>query len=169
MSTSPKGTTPKIRPKNTQTLHNADGTTSEIRWVREGTVIKRIRRALAKKNHTLLITREATPARRELGLYAVLGADQTVIERNADLAKLARFLGVLAADELVDPPMDRGWLFYVGRYERVVVDGIECNYARPITREYTTEAAARKAVAHLTDREGLVICSFDTKGGTKNA
>lgn len=158
-----------IRPKNTQTLHHADGTTSEIRWVREATCIKRIRRALAKKNHTLLITREATPARRELGLYAVLGADQAVIERNADLAKLARFLGVLAADELVDPPMDRGWLFYVGRYERVVVDGIECNYARPITRTYTTEAAARKAVAHLTDRAGLVMCSFDAKGGTKNA
>lgn len=153
-----------ILPHN-QVVNQAGEVVATVFWVKEATVIKRIRRKLAERNHSLLITREGTQARRELGLYAVLGADHGVIDKQVDLSKLARFLGVLAEDELVDPPMDRGWLFYVGRYERVVVDGIECNYARPITREYTTEAAARKAVAHLTDREGLVICSFDARHG----
>lgn len=153
--------TPKIRAKNTQARLHADGSTDTITWVRESTVIKRLRRALAKKNHSLLITREGTSARRELGEYAVLDSDGHPLQTHAELAALGRFLGVLADDERIDPPLNRGWLYYIGRYERVVVDGIEANYARPITRQYTTEAAARRAVEHLTDRDGLVICSFD--------
>ena len=151
----------------TQAVQHADGTTSTVRWIREPTVIKRIRRKLAERNHSLLITREGTQARRELGEYAVLDADKKVLDKQVDLAKLARFLGVLAPLEMIDPPLGRGWLFYIGRYERVVVNGIECNHAKPITRTYTTEAAARKAVEHLTDRTGLVLCSFDAgaKGG----
>ena len=147
----------------TQPVHYADGTIGSITWVREATVIKRIRRKLAERNHAFVITREGTQARRELGLYAVLAADQTVIHKDADLAKLARFLGVLADDEAIDPPPLKNWRFYIGRYERVIVDGIEANYAAPITKEYTTEAAARKAVEHLTgaERDNLLICSFD--------
>ena len=152
---------PKIRAKNTQTRLHADGTADSVTWVREASVIKRIRRKLAERNHRLIITREHTQARRDMGEYAVLDADGDVLQRDANLADLARFLGVLAADERIDPPLNKGWKFFIGRQERVVVDGIEANYARPITRTFTTEAAARKAVAHLADREGLVICSFD--------
>ena len=145
----------------TQSVQHAAGTAETITWVREATCIKRIRRKLAARNHSLLITREGTAARRDMGEYAVLDADGHPLQTHADLADLARFLGVLADDERIDQPLNRGWKFYIGRYERVTVDGISANYARPITRTYTTEAAARRAVEHLVDREGLVICSFD--------
>jgi hypothetical protein len=145
----------------TQPIQYADGTTGTITWVKEPAAIKRVRRALSARNHRLVITREGSQQRIDLGLYAVIDADQTVIQKDADLTALARFLGVLADGEHIMPQPERGWLYYIGRYERVVVDGISANYARPITRTYTTEATARRAVAHLTDREGLVICAFD--------
>ena len=158
----PKGA---IRPKTTQTLHNADGTTSTIRWVREGTVIKRLRRFLAKTGCTLHISREGSADRQRHGEYFIRDQDGDVAHDNVNLEEWLRSCDLLADDERIDPPLDRGWLFYVGRYERVTVDGIDCNYARPITRTYTTEAAARRAVEHLTDRTGLVICSFDARHG----
>jgi hypothetical protein len=151
--------TGEIRPNTPSTTSTDPG--RDFRWVREATVVKRIRRKLAERHHRLIITREGTAARREWGLYAILDAGGEVLQRNANLADLARFLGVLAADEVICPPLDRGRKFYIGRYERVVVDGVEAAYARPITRAYTTEAAARRAAERLADLEGLVICSFD--------
>ena len=162
----------EFRPKSariTQPIHYADGTVGTITWVKEPTVIKRIRRALSARNHRLVITREGSQARRELGMYSVLDADDEVLQHDADLTSLARFLDVLAADEHIEPPPLKNWLFYVARYERVVVDGIEANYAAPITRMFSTAAAARRAVDHLKDRDGLVICSFDTTARARTA
>ena len=152
---------PKIRAKNTQTRLHADGATDTVRWVREATCIKRIRRKLAERNHKLLITREGTAARRELGEYAVLDSDGHPLQTHADLAALGRFLGVLADHEAIEELPTKGWLFYVARQTRVVVNGTAANYARPVTREYRTEAAALRAAAHITDRDNLLICSFD--------
>ena len=154
-------TTGAIRLKNTQARIHADSTTDTITWVREASVIKRIRRKLAERNHHLVITRLGTQARVKLGEYAVLNDQGEVLDKDCNLADLARFIGVLAADEMIDQPLNRGWRYYIGRTERVMVDGISANYARPITRTYTPEAAARRAVAHLADREGLVVCFFD--------
>ena len=146
----------------------ATGTADTVTWVKELTVIRRIRRALAKKNHTLLITREGTHARRDLGLYAVLDADQEVIERNADLANLARFLGVLAPLEMIDPPLGRGWKHYVARQVTVEVDGVPCLYNEPVTRVYSTPEAARRAAEGIEDRTGLVLCGFDSRQGGRS-
>lgn len=106
--------------------------------------------------------REGTAARRELGRFAVMGERHEILSAGCELEPLARFLGVLADEERVEPPAWRGWRHYIGRNEAVVVNGVSVVYARPITQTYTTEAAARRAVEHLVDREGLVICSFDT-------
>ena len=143
--------------------------TSDLHWVKESTVIKRLRRALAKRNHSLLITREHAPARRRLGRYAVLDGAGEVLQRDADLAALARFLGVLATHERIEPRGFQGWRHYVGKVETVIVDGVEASYARPITRTYASEAAARRAVEHLDAREGLVICSFDASTRREDA
>ena len=136
-------------------------TTSDIRWVKESTVIKRLRRALAKKNHSLLITREGTAARRELGACAVLDSDGNPLQTHAKLAALGRFLGVLADDERVDPPIHRGWLHYVARVRTVHVDGIEARYHERLTRDYTTQEAARKAAERIADRANLALCGYD--------
>lgn len=135
--------------------------TSEIHWVKESTVVKRIRRKLAARNHSLLITREGTAARRELGQFAVLDSDGHPLQTHADLAALGRFLNVLAANEAIEEPIHKGWLFYVARQTRVFVNGAEANYARPVTREYKSESAALKAAAHIADRDSLLICSID--------
>ncbi len=155
----------EFRPKSariTQPVHFADGTTGTITWIKEAAVIKRVRRALAARNHRLVITREGTQARRELGTYAVLAADGSVLQADADLTSLARFLNCLAADEHIEPPHDRGWMHYIARQERIVVDGIECNHARPLTRAYRTREAARRAAEGISDRENLLLCSFDS-------
>ena len=150
MSTSSQG---EIRPHTP---------TSEIRWVREATCIKRIRRKLAERNHKLLITREGTQARREWGEYAVLDADGDVLQKDANLSDLGRFLGVLADDERVDPPIHRGWLHYVARVRTVHVDGIEARYHERLTRDYTTQEAARKAAERIADRANLALCGYDS-------
>ena len=152
---------PKIRAKNTQTLQHADGTTSEIRWIKEATAIKRLRRHLAKSGCTLHVTREGSSARHQHGEYFITEEDGRQVDDKINLESWLRAYDLLADDEKIDPPLNRGWRYYIGRTERVMVDGISANYARPITRTYTSEAAARRAVEHLTDREGLVICSFD--------
>lgn len=67
--------------------------------------------------------------------------------------------------------MHKGWRFYIARYEEIEVDGIKAKYAKPLTRDYSTEKAAIRAAEGIEDREGLLICSFDTRqnGGTNNA
>jgi hypothetical protein len=149
---------------------NSNG--SDIRWISQATIIKRIRRKLAERGHYLQITREGSDARRELGEFCVLDDRFIPLSTNCKLAELAKFLGVLAAGEAIDPPSDKGWRHYVARQVTVEVNGKPCLYNEPVTRTYTTPEAARRAAAGIKDREGLVLCGFDAslvKGGTKNA
>ena len=150
-----------IRPKNTQTRLHADGSTDTITWVREATVIKRIRRKLAERNHRLVITRLGTQARVELGEYAVLNDQGEVLDKDCNLADLARFIGVLAPEEMIDPRVDKGWRFCVARREQVEIDGKKYLHNKPLTRGYSTEEKARQAAAHIQDRTGLVLVSWD--------
>jgi hypothetical protein len=168
--------TGKIRPASRTPktpLANADGhIIGEIRWVREATVIKRIRRALAAKGKTLLKTRKGTTAYRELGEYAVFDERHVLELKLVNIRLLAGNLGVLADDEGIDPPSNKGFRHYVARQVTVEVDGRPCLYNEPVTKDYTTPEAALKAAAWIEDREGLVLCGFDAslaKGGTNDA
>ena len=158
-------TTPgAIRPNTTQTLNTTDGTASEIRWVREATVIKRIRRKLAEHGQFLVKARVGTDARRENGIYAIADEGHEIIIKSVKLDGLARGLGVLAPDERIDPPMNRGWRFYIGRQVAADIDGKRSIHVVRITKDYTTTQAAWKAaegfegddlieVGYLADRQ----------------
>lgn len=88
----PKGITPSVRPVSLETLE------------------KRVRRALAPRACSLLKTRPGTPDRNELGLYAVLDHKRMVIEKNANLEALARYLGALDDDEAIADTVPEKWL-----------------------------------------------------------
>lgn len=92
MITSPKGNTPSVRPVSLQTLE------------------KRVRRALAPRACSLLKTRPGTPDRNELGLYAVLDHKRMVVEKNANLEALARYLGVMDEEEAIADTVPEKWL-----------------------------------------------------------
>lgn len=143
-------------------------TASEIRLVNQGTVVKRIRRKLAERGHYLQITRAGTDARQELGEYCVLDNRFVPLTTDCKLDELARFLGVLDKDELIDTPHGRGWVHQVVRL--TTVNG--CIYSTPISRTYTTVEAAKRAATKFTG-EDVAVHSWDAevcaKGGTKNA
>ena len=146
-----------IRPEITNTVQLADGTAQTVFWVREAAVIKRIRRKLAKRNHRFVISREATRARTEFGLYSILDANGDVLQRDANLADLARFLNVLADHETLEPARERGWRYHVCKRVAVEHDGITRVCVEPITKTFTSEKAAWKAAEHIEDRHGLVL------------
>lgn len=148
--------TGEIRPQSAPSTASAD-TTSEVRLVKEATLIKRIRRKLAERGHSLLITREGTAQRRELGQYVVLGERHEVLSADCKLDSLARFLGVLAADETVCPPVKRGWRWYAGRHRVEVVDGIRFHYVDRLTADYTTEQALSAAMARTGIADATVV------------
>jgi hypothetical protein len=160
MATNPQGNTPALRPKSTQ-LIAADGSTGTITWIRRDSLVRRLRRHLAKKNHRLVISAEATASRDELGEYAVIGADGHPLQTHADLGKLARYLGVLADDELVEPPAGKGWVYQVAREHVEIVDGKRVRLRDRLTQDFRTEKAARKAAATIEDRAGIVIVGMD--------
>lgn len=160
MATNPQGNTPALRPKSTQ-LIAADGSTGTITWIRRDSLVRRLRRHLAKKNHRLVISAEATASRDELGEYAVIGADGHPLQTHAYLDKLARYLGVLADDELVEPSPERGWRFFAARKTIITVDGKDYWHSERLTKTFSTEKAARKAVAKIENRNGLLIVGMD--------
>jgi hypothetical protein len=170
MNTSHRGD-PRPQSARSQAVINSDGTTNDIRWISEPTAIKRLRRYLARSGCTLHKARPGTKLHETLGEYSILDESGEIVADRINLAAWIKSYGLLAAHERIEPPIERDWMFYVGRYERVVIDGISANYARPITKEYTTEAAALKSVAHLTgaEREGLVICGFSVKARNRAA
>ncbi len=149
-----------VRPNTTP---STAGTASEIRWVREATIIKRIRRRLALHGQFLIKTREGTAERRENGTYAIADKANGIFAKSVKLDSLARALGVLADDEKIDPPMNRGWRYYIGR--KIVTDGApKAIHTVRVTRDYTTPQAAWKAaegfegddlieVGYLADRQ----------------
>lgn len=160
MATNPQGNTPALRPQSNQ-LIRADGTESAIKWIREATAIKRIRRTLARRSHSFQIQSEGTKARDEIGQYAVLDERKEILSANCKLPELARFLGVLADDELIEPPAERGWVFHVARERVEVIGGKRVRLRDRLTKDFKTEKAARKAVAKIEDRTGMVIVGMD--------
>jgi hypothetical protein len=145
-------TTGAIRPKNTQVI-NADGSTRTINLVATPTAIKRVRRKLAQRNHQLVVTREGSQARIELGEYAVLDADRDVLTKDAELTSLARFLGVLSDNEMLEPPQEKAW-----RYFGVESVGIgESITYRRITPIYRSERKVRESLANLPANGRLQI------------
>lgn len=144
-----------------QVVNLAGEVVDTVFWVKEQAVIKRIRRKLAARNHSLLITREGTAARRELGEFAVLDSVGHPLQTHADLAALGRFLGVLADAEMIEPPPEKGWRYFVARYRIVQVDGVNARYAEPISREYTTRSAANKAAQGISERDDLALVAYD--------
>ena len=155
--TTPKGNAPEIRPNTSS---------DSITWVKEQTVIKRIRRALATKGHYLQKSRIGTDAFKELGQYAVLDDHFIPLTTDCKLPELAKFLGVLADDELIDPPLGRGWVHQVVRLSQV--DGVI--YSTPVSRTYTTKEAAERAAAKFAgDDVGIHSWDVEVKGGKQNA
>lgn len=152
--------TGKIRPNSTKLL-KADGTESRVHWIREQTVIKRIRRTLAKRDHSLQIHSEGTQARDEHGQYVVLDEHKAVLSANCKLPELARFLEVLADDEMIEPPAGKGWVYHVAREHVEIVDGKRVRLRDRLTKDYRTERAARKAAFGIKDRAGLVVVGMD--------
>ena len=89
-------------------IQYADGTQKAASLVRENTIIRRIRRKLATRGHSLIVTRHGTPARDDLGMFAIKDEHGEVLQRDANLEPLARFLGVLADHETTEPPREPG-------------------------------------------------------------
>lgn len=145
-----------IRPQSAPSAPSTDPG-SDFRWVREATVIKRIRRKLAERGHSLLITREGTSGRRELGQYVVLGERHQVLSADCKLDSLARFLGVLGYDERVELPPLRGWKWYAGRHRVEIVNGIRFHYVDRLTRDYTSEQALAAAMAKAGITDAAVV------------
>ncbi len=156
----------KIRPNSTKLL-NADGTESRVHWIREQTVIKRIRRALAKRNHSLRIHSEGSQARNELGEYVVLDDQHEVLSANCKLPELARFLGVLADDEMIEPPAEKGWFYHVARKHSEIIEGQKSVWLERASRDFRTERAARKALEGMEIRTGLVIIGDTSEESTE--
>ena len=158
MANATKGTSPEICPNSSS---------DSITWVKEQTVIKRVRRALAAKGHYLQKSRSGSDAHTELGEYCVLNDRFVPLSTHCKLPELAKFLGVLADDEMVDIPHGRGWVHQVVRLSQV--DGVI--YSTPISRAYSTKEAAERAAAKFAG-DDVGIHSWDVevcaKGGTKN-
>ncbi len=129
----------------TESIKQVTESASEIRWVREATIIKRIRRRLALHGQSLVKTREGTAEKRENGIYAIADESHEIIIKSVKLDGLARGLGVLGADEQIDPPMIRGWKFYIARQVAEDVGGKRSIHVVRITKDYTTPAAAWRA------------------------
>lgn len=147
-----------IRPQSAPSTTSAD-TSRDFRWIREQTVIKRVRRKLAERNHSLLITRAGTAARRELGRFAVVGERHEVLGTNFEIEELARALGALDDDERIElPPRVRR--YYVARHIVEEADGGQrIHFNHRLTRDYTALDAAQRAAARF-DGDGVAIVSY---------
>jgi len=147
----------EIRPNTTPSTSAAGPV--EWRWVRESTLIKRVRRKLALRGHALLVARDGSAVRRELGRFAVVGERHEILSASCELEALARFLGVLDDGERVElPPRVRR--HYVARHVVEEADGgRRIHYDHRLTRDYTTLDAAQRAAAKFDD-DGVVIVSY---------
>jgi len=146
----------EIRPNTATSTTSAAGPV-EWRWVKEATLIKRIRRKLAERNHSLLITRAGTAAKREFGRFAVVGERHEILNAGCEIEALARFLGVLDDDGRVELPPFRGWKWYAGRERVEVIDGRRCVYVDRLTADYTTEQALSAAIARAGIAGAMIV------------
>lgn len=146
---------------NTQTRIHADGTTDTIRWVREATAIKRLRRHLAKSGCSLHIPREGSANRQRHGEYFIRDEEGRLVDDKINLESWLGANDLLADGEKIDPPLHKGWRFYVARSHVEVVNGITFQSHQQLTRAYMTAEAARKASAGIEDREELILVGYD--------
>ncbi len=154
-------TTGKIRPTSTVT---------EIRWIKEPTAVKRLRRHLATIGQQLVITKAGTWQRQHWGRMAIVEDTGEVYLKSVDLESRLRAFGLMADDEQIEIE-GRAWRFFVARHRVEIIDGRSVGYNDQVSREYTTRAAAEKAADRIGG-EDLAIVGFDAglvKGGTKNA
>ncbi|MFM2007653.1 MAG: hypothetical protein RLZZ09_3308 [Pseudomonadota bacterium] len=161
----PKGTGPKSAASNTAI--NVDGSTGTLIWVREATVIRRIRRHLAKSGCTLLKSRPGTRQYDIRGEYAIFDESGELVSERINLSAWLRSYKLLAEHEQIDPPVGKGWKYHVARSRTEVIDGKRIIINEQLTGEYSTEKAARKAAEGITDRDGLNVVGRDSRVGQK--
>ena len=145
----------------TQTRIHANGTTDSITWIREATAIKRLRRHLAKSGCSLHITREGSPDRQRHGEYFIRDQEGHLIDDKINLEAWLRAYNLMADDERIEPPPEKGWRYFVARHRIVQVDGVNARYAEPISREFTSRSAANRAAQGISDRDDLVLVAYD--------
>ncbi len=154
--------TGKIRPNSTVT---------EIRWIKEPTAIKRLRRHLATIGQKLVITKEGTWQRQHWGRMAIVENTGEVHQKSVDLESRLRAFGMMADDERIEYRHDKFWLHHVARRVTVEVNGQRATYHEQLTRDFTTAKAATKAAESIEDQRELVVVSWDAenaKGGTNH-
>jgi hypothetical protein len=155
---------------NTPGAIRPNSTLSEIRWVKEATAVKRLRRHLATIGQQLVITKAGTWQRQHWGRMAIVEDTGEVYLKSVDLQSRLRAFGLMADDEQIEIE-GRAWRFFVARHRVEIIDGRSVGYNDQVSREYTTRAAAEKAADRIGG-EDLAIVGFDAglvKGGTKNA
>jgi len=135
--------TGKIRPNSTVT---------EIRWIKEPTAIKRLRRHLATIGQQLVITKEGTWQRQHWGRMAIVENTGEVHQKSVDLESRLRAFGMMADDERIEYRHDKFWLHHVARRVTVEVNGQRATYHEQLTRDFTTAKAATKAAESIKDQ-----------------
>jgi hypothetical protein len=143
-----------------------NSTTSEIRWVKEATAVKRLRRHLATIGQQLVITKAGTWQRQHWGRMAIVEDTGEVYLKSVDLESRLRAFGLMADDEQIEIE-GRAWRFFVARHRVEIIDGRSVGYNDQVSREYTTRAAAEKAAERIGGAD-LAIVGYDAglKGGT---
>jgi hypothetical protein len=152
--------TGKIRPTSTVT---------EIRWIKEPTAVKRLRRHLATIGQQLVITKAGTWQRQHWGRMAIVEDTGEVYLKSVDLESRLRAFGLMADDEQIEIE-GRAWRFFVARHRIEVIDGRHVSFHDQLSQLYTTRPAAEKAAERIGGAD-LAIVGYDAglKGGTDNA
>lgn len=131
----------------------------EWRWVREETLIKRLRRKLATLDLVLHRNRPGTAERGRYGEWSVSSPDCGVIWHNVTLLELARDMRVLATHERIEQP-PRLRKHFVARHAVVEIDGTKVLREERLTRDFTSLDSAMRAASHM-DGSAVVIVSYD--------
>ena len=156
---------------NTTGAIRPNSTTSEIRWIKEPTAIKRLRRHLATIGQQLVITKAGTWQRQHWGRMAIVEDTGEVYQKSVDLESRLRAFGMMADNERIEYRHDKFWLHHVARRVTVEVNGQRATYHEQLTRDFTTAKAATKAAESIKDQRELVVVSWDAenaKGGTNH-
>lgn len=143
----------------TSTGEICPASTDPVIWVQEATVIKRVRRKLSDRGHTLRQSRTK-------GTFDVLDQDRKVLSAGSSLANLAEFLGCIEPSEQIEPNPFKDWGFCLARNIQREIDGSTVMLvAEPISIYFRTEKAARQAAAALTDGDDVFIVGKRVRRG----
>ena len=146
-----------------------NSTTSKIRWVKEATAVKRLRRHLATIGLQLVITRAGTNQRREWGKLAIVDSAGVIFQKSVNLESRLSAYGLLGDGEKIEI-IDRDWRFFVARHRIEVIDGRRVSFHDQLSQLYSSRAAAEKAAERIGGAD-LAIVGYDAglKGGTNDA